>query len=277
MGAILSRQRFSGKVVVITGATAGIGEACARKFASEGARVVLVARGQEALDRVSAEIGAAGGACLAVPTDVGDDAALSALIERTVAEYGALDVLVNNAGLHYRGPFAERTPEELARMVDVNLRSPVLLTALALPHLRASGAGRVINVASLAGCVPTPGSAVYSATKFGLRALGYAMSEELRHENVVVSAVSPGPVDTGFIMTDLDNVTDLTFSQPIRTADQVADAVLDCAADGKLERKLPLASGYLTTIGYLFPRLARALRPMLERRGARTKARLRRR
>ncbi len=268
--------RFVGKVVVVTGASAGIGEAAARRFAAEGARVVLAARGAERLEAVAASIRAAGGDALAVRTDVGDDGACRALLERTVEAFGGLDVLVNNAALHHRGRFEDNPVDALADMVHVNLRSPVLLTRLALPLLRARGGGAIVQVASLAGCVPTPGAAVYSATKFGLRALSYALAEELRGTGVTISVVSPGPVDTGFIMDDLTRVSDLALSQPISTADEVARAVLDCAADGRVERKLPASSGVLTTVGYLSPTLTRALRPMLERKGRRQKARLQR-
>jgi short-subunit dehydrogenase len=162
-------------------------------------------------------------------------------------------------------------------MVDVNLRAPILLTRRALPHLIASGRGAVVNVASLAGKVPVPGSVAYSATKFGLRGFSMALADELRGTGVTVSCVSPGPVDTQFILAELDTVTDLTMSQPMVTADQVAALVVRCALDGKLERATPRLSSALTTAGYLAPGLRRMLRPMLERRGRRNKQKLRER
>ncbi|MCA9556875.1 MAG: SDR family NAD(P)-dependent oxidoreductase, partial [Myxococcales bacterium] len=153
-------------------------------------------------------------------------------------------------------------------MVDVNLRSPIYLTCLALPHLRAQGSGSVVQVASLAGCTPTPGATVYSATKFGLRAFSRALAMELASSGVKFSIVSPGPVDTGFIMDDLEHVADLALSQPISTAAEVAAAILDSAADGRLERRLPALSGVLATVAYLSPGLARRLQPALARKGA---------
>ncbi len=268
--------RFTDKVVCITGASAGIGAAAARQFAAEGAQVVLAARGAERLQAVVAEIEAAGGRAHGVVADVGVDADAQRLLDETFATFGGLDVLVNNAGLHHRGPAMSQTAAALADMVTVNLRAPIYLTRLALPLLLARGGGHVVQVASLAGRVPTPGSATYSATKFGLRAFSRALNDELADTQVRVSVVSPGPVDTGFIMDDLDQVSDLTFSQPISTADEVAAAILACAHDGRFERALPAASGVLTTLAYLAPGLGRALRPVLERKGRRVKATLRR-
>lgn len=268
-------KRFQDKVVIITGASAGIGEAAARRFAEAGAKLILSARGAARLEAVAESLRAQGAEAVACPGDVGDDAACQALIQAAVDHFGGLDVLVNNAGLHHRGLVEDVAAEALADMVHVNLRSPILLTRLALPHLRRRGGGAVVQVASLAGRAPVPGSAVYSATKFGLRAFSRALAEELRGSGIHISVVSPGPVDTGFIMDDIDAVSDLTFSQPISTADEVAEAILACAADGKIERALPSRSGALTTVAYVAPGLGRALRPMLERKGRKTKAKLR--
>lgn len=268
--------RFSGRVVCITGASAGIGEAAARQFAAEGAQVVLVARGAERLDAVVASIRAAGGVAHGVVADVGVDADCQRLLDETVATCGGLDVLVNNAGLHHRGPVMSCSAEQLAAMVDVNLRAVIYLTRLALPLLLERGRpAHVVQVASLAGRAAIPGSAAYSATKFGLRAFTFALAEELLDTDVALSVVSPGPVDTGFIMSDIDEVSDLTFSQPVSTADEVAAAVLACAHDGKRERTVPAQSRLLTTAAYLWPGLGRMLRPRLEAKGRRTKARLR--
>src|SRR4051812_46411659 len=122
-----SKQRFSGKVVVITGASSGIGEAAARAFAAEGAHVVVAARSREPLERLVAEIGAAGGKARAIPTDVGDSRAASALLEQVAKELGGIDVLVNNAGVNYRGAVEDRKAEELAQIIGVNLIAPILL------------------------------------------------------------------------------------------------------------------------------------------------------
>jgi len=267
---------FADRTVLITGASAGIGLACARRFAQAGARVVLVARGAEALERARAEIAAIGPA-LAIAADVAAPGGPERIVSGALAGFGALHVVVNNAGFHARGPFGDQRDADLAAMVDVNLRAPILLSRLALPHLIATGRGAVVNVASLAGKVPVPGSVAYSATKFGLRGFSMALADELRGTGVTVSCVSPGPVDTQFIMAELDTVTDLTMSQPLVSADQVAALVVACARDGALERATPRMSSVLASAGYLAPGLRRVLRPMLERRGRRNKQKLRER
>ena len=273
MPAMTSRA-FNDRTVVITGASAGIGLACARQFARAGANVVAVARGAAELENTRAEL-ARLGPVLAIVADVADPAAPERIVSGTIAQFGALHVLVHNAGRHARGLFGDQDGDDLAAMVDVNLRAPILLTRQALPHLIASGHGAVVNVASLAGKVPTAGGVVYSATKFGIRAFSMALADELRGTGVTVSCVSPGPVDTQFIMAELDTVSDLTMSQPLVTADQVAALVLASALDGRLERATPRLSGALATLGYVAPSVRRALRPLLERIGRRNKEKLR--
>jgi short-subunit dehydrogenase len=263
-------ERFANKVVVITGASAGIGAAAARRFAAEGARVVLAARGAEGLEALAREIG--NERALAVPTDVADAVAARALLDRAVAAYGAVNVLVNNAGYNRRGPVEQSPAEELARIVDVNLRAPIVLTRLAIPYLRRAGGGAIVNVASIAGRIPLPEEATYSATKFGLRAFTFALADELEGSGITVSAVSPGPVETGFILREVEEVPAVVFSQPMSSADEIATLILDCAADGTLERAHPTSSAYLATLGYLVPQIPRLLRPLLERQGRAAKA-----
>jgi len=270
-----SGSDFDGVTVVITGASMGVGAATARAFFDGGANLVLIARGREKLEALAAELDAPDRVMTAT-LDVTDVAGFEALLESIRERFGGVDVLVNNAGFHARGPVESVSADDVGRMVDVNLKAPLMATRLALPDLRRSKRPAVVNVASLAGRTPVPGSATYSATKFGLRAFGLALAEELRGEGIKIASVSPGPIDTGFIMDEIDSVSDLTFSQPISTAEQVAEAVVALVDNGTLDLPMPRVSGYLTTLSYLFPALGRALRPMLEKKGRRTKERLKR-
>ncbi len=257
------------RVALVTGASAGIGLAVCRQLVAAGARVAMVARTARTLEQAAASLGG-GDRAVAFALDVGDLAALAQLPERVAVRMGGLDFVVNNAGVHHRGPFATRTPEELVAMVTVNLSAPIVLTRAALPLLPRGGV--VVQVASLAGFLPLPDAATYSATKAGLRFFSRAADTELRARGVAVCTVSPGPVDTDFFLAELDRVTPATFSQPMSSADEVAAAVLGCLRSGRQEVALPWASGKLATLAYLSPRLMRLLRPLLERKGGKSKA-----
>lgn len=257
-----------GKVALVTGASSGIGLSTAKKLAALGAKVALVARTQRTLDEAVAEIGADRAAAFAL--DVGDLQALAKLPGAVIERFGGLDILVNNAGLNHRGPLARLTADQAAQVIQVNLTAPIYLTRACLDHLRSGGA--IVNVASLAGMVPVHHESSYSASKAGLRAFTRVIAEELAERGIRVGSVCPGPVDTGFF-GDIDSVPDLVFSQPMSTADEVADAVLECIQKGTPEIALPMLSGKLATLGYLSGRLTKVLRPALEKRGAQNKAR----
>ncbi len=260
-------QRFAGKVVVITGASSGIGSAAARMFAAQGASVALVARRADVLEWVAGEIRGAGGVAYAHAADVRDRRACEEMLAAVAQRFGGIDVLVNNAGLNHRGPVEERDPAELAAIIEVNLIAPIVLTRLALPYLHRRERAAVINVASIAGQIPVPHEAAYSASKSGLRAFTFALREELEGSGITVSAVSPGPVNTDFLLSDLDHVPDLVFANPMSSCEEVAELILDCAEDGVAERTIPVVTGYMAKVGNALPALRRALVPILESRG----------
>ena len=261
---------FNDKTVIVTGASEGVGAAAARMFADAGANLMLVARSRKNLEAIADEL--RDKARIEIfPMDVSDADSCVDLFKKTLFEFGRIDVLVNNAGFHARGNVESSSAEDLVRTIDVNLRAPIMLMRLALPHIRESGGGAIINVASLAGRTPVPGSAAYSASKFGLRAFTFSLAEEIRDSGIKLAVVSPGPIATQFILADIDKTSDLTFSQPMSSAEEVAQAILDLCGNNQREQSIPAISGILTTLTYLMPWLGRALRPALERKGARVK------
>jgi hypothetical protein len=267
---------FKGKTVIITGASAGVGAACARAFANHKANLVLCARGQAGLDIIAEELSAQC-SVLTVAMDVSNTDQCLALLTKAEAEFGRVDVLINNAGMHSRGNIEKVEPADVAMMVDINLRAPLMLSCAALPFIKKSDGGAIVMVGSLAGMAPLQGAATYSATKSGLRAFAFALADELQETDIKVGVVSPGPIDTGFIMSEIDNVEDIVFSQPMSSADAVADAVLSIACGEKTEIAMPAASGRLVTLSYLFPALRRLLRPKLYAKGRKNKDKYRNR
>ncbi|HIK79447.1 MAG TPA: SDR family NAD(P)-dependent oxidoreductase [Porticoccaceae bacterium] len=268
--------RFSGKTIIITGASAGVGAACARALAAQKANLVLVARGQQGLDIIKEELSAQT-KVLTVAMDVSDVEQCLALLVKAEEEFGTVDVLVNNAGMHCRGDLETVDPADVGAMVDINIRAPLILSCAAIPYLRRAGGGGIVMVGSLAGMAPLQGAATYSGTKAGLRAFAYALADEMRGTGIHVGVVSPGPIDTGFIMDEIDKVEDIVFSQPMSSPSDVADAVLSLAVGDKLEIPRPATSGKLTNLGYLFPRLRRYLRPKLYAKGRKNKDKYRNR
>jgi short-subunit dehydrogenase len=254
-----------GKVALVTGASSGIGLSVTEKLVAAGARVAMVARRKATLEEHVARFGAERAAAFAL--DVTDLQALMALPDRVVARFGRLDILVNNAGVNHRGPILRYSARELADIVTTNLTAPVVLTRAAVDKLGPGGA--IVNIASIAGMIPVPHEAAYAASKAGLRAFTRSVREEF--PDLQVATVSPGPVDTGFF-GEISDVPDLVFSQPMSTADRIADAVMKCIAGHDAEIAIPYLSGTLATVGYLFPSVTAILRPLLERRGAAAKA-----
>ncbi len=270
----MTSRTLTDAAALVTGASRGVGLSVSRELVRRGARVALVAPDADALEDAVGELRARGADAVAIVGDVSTPDACARIVRDAVATFGRLDVLVNNAGVHVRGPFGDLDVADVAAMVDVNARAPLVLTAHALPHLRKSR-GAVVNVASIAGMAPLPGAAVYSSTKFALRVFSMALAEELRGTGVSVSVVSPGPIiDTGFLMDHVEDAADIVFSQPMSTAAEVADMVIACALDGRRERAKPRATSVLTNISYLMPGLRRVLEPAIRRRGSRAKARI---
>jgi uncharacterized protein len=207
--------QLQGSTVLLTGATGGIGQAIARALDSQSARVLLTARRADELERIATALG---GRPETLAADLTYDA--GALAERA----GAVDVLVANAALPASGPIDDFTPEQIDRALDVNLRAPIQLTRALLPGMVERGSGHVVFVSSLSGKVASVGSALYSATKFGLRGFASGLREDLHGTGVGVTVVFPGFVsDAGMLA---DSGVRLPRWVGTRTADQVAEAVV---------------------------------------------------
>jgi NADP-dependent 3-hydroxy acid dehydrogenase YdfG len=186
-----------GKVVVITGASSGIGESTARLLAGNGAKVVLGARRKDRIDAVVQDITARGGSALGFKTDVTKRADVEALAKGAVDKHGRIDVIVNNAGIMPIAPMAALKVEEWDRMIDVNIKGLLYGVAAVLPIMQKQKQGHIINIASVFGFkVFAPGGVVYSATKFAARAVTEGLRMELKADNIRCTMISPGAVAT---------------------------------------------------------------------------------
>ncbi len=190
-----SMMELSNRIVVITGASAGIGAATARAFAAVGARVVLAARSVDPLERLAATLP---GRPIVVPTDVRDAAACHALIAQVAAEAGRVDILINNAGVGLAGPVAELQPADLRAALEVDLIGPLHLIQAAVPLMRRQGRGLIINVSSVLAVQPLPYLGGYAGAKAALERISEALRMELRGSGIAVSVVRPGTTQTAF-------------------------------------------------------------------------------
>jgi NAD(P)-dependent dehydrogenase (short-subunit alcohol dehydrogenase family) len=200
------------RVAIVTGAAGGLGEAIARRLAADGLSVVVADLDARAAERVAAQLGAESAVGIAV--DVADPASAQALVEATVARFGRVDVLVNNAGI--AGPTApvqDLPPDDWARVLAVNLSGTFHCTRAALPPMLAAGWGRIVNVASIAGKDGNPGMSAYSASKAGVIALTKSVGKETATSGVLVNCVVPGVVDAGLTDKTTDEERALFLSR----------------------------------------------------------------
>ena len=189
-------NNITGKVVVITGASSGLGEASARHLAAQGAVVVLGARRAERINSLAKEINTAGGKALALVTDVTQHDQVKKLVDTAVKEFGRVDVMLNNAGTMPQSPLERLKIEEWDQLIDVNIKGVLYGIAAALPHMKQQQSGHIINVSSVAGHKIRAGAVVYAATKHAVRALTEGLRLEVKPYNIRTTIVSPGAIDT---------------------------------------------------------------------------------
>lgn len=210
-------EGIENKVVVITGASSGLGEAAARRLAQDGAKLVLGARRLDRLTALAEELGLPREAV--VQTDVTNADEVKRLVDTAVSLYGRIDVMINNAGIMANSPIERVKVADWDQMVDVNLKGVLYGIAAALPHMMAQKSGQVINVSSVAGHKVGPGSAVYAATKHAVRAVSEGLRQEVKPYNIRTTIISPGAV-----ATDLPkSITEADFAAGVQQFyDQIA-------------------------------------------------------
>jgi NADP-dependent 3-hydroxy acid dehydrogenase YdfG len=231
----MAERLLDGTVALVTGASSGIGEATARALAAQGAAVALAARRVERLEHVAQDITRTSGHALVLQTDVSDQTQAQVAVERTVAELGRLDMVVNNAGVMLLGPVEGAALGEWEQMVRLNLLGVLYITHAALPHLLRAAAGAprqvadLVNISSVAGRVARSGDGVYDATKFGVVAFSESLRQEVTRRHVRVAVVEPGAVVTelgSHLREDVRQHVGQRFSGiEFLAAEDIADAI----------------------------------------------------
>lgn len=189
-------NNITDKVIVITGASSGLGEASARHLAAQGAIVALGARRSERIDALAKEINSAGSKAISIATDVTKHDQIKHLVDTAVKQFGRIDVMLNNAGVMPQSPLERLKIDEWDRLIDVNIKGVLYGIAAALPYMKQQQSGHIINVSSVAGHKVRAGSVVYAATKHAVRALSEGLRLEVKPYNIRTTVISPGAVDT---------------------------------------------------------------------------------
>ena len=226
---------MTGRTVIVTGGTRGIGLALAEGYVLAGARVVVASRKPDACEQAAEHLRGLGGEAIGVPTHLGDVDSLGTLVQRTVDEFGGIDVVVNNAANALAQPLGQMTVEAWGKSYDVNLRGPVFLVQHALPHLKASSHGAVLNMVSTGAFIFSPTVSMYAAGKAALLSFTRSMAAEFVGFGIRVNALAPGPVDTDMMRNNppefIDVLTGTTLMHRIATPDEMVGAALLLTSD----------------------------------------------
>lgn len=243
-------------VILVTGASSGIGEAVAKLFAEEGYRVAMGARRLERLKVLAAEIESAGGQSIAVQSDLANYDQIQKLVSETLSQFGQIDVLLNNAGFGRIKWLEELDPlKDIQTQIQINLISTILLTREVLPHMMARRSGHIVNMASMGGLVASPTYTIYSASKFGVRGFTEALRREVGVYNIRVSGIYPGAVNTEFKQhAGIARKTGRTTPESLRLEPaDVARAVLSVVRHPRRSVIIPWQMRFTVWMNTLFP------------------------
>lgn len=226
---------MTGRTVIVTGGTRGIGLALAQGYVLAGARVVVASRKAEACEEAARRLRELGGEAIGVPTHLGEVDDLAALVSRAVSEFGGVDVLVNNAANPLAQPLGQLTVDALTKSFEVNLRGPVFLVQEALPHLKSSPHAAVLNMVSVGAFIFAPMLSIYAAMKSALMSFTRSMAAEFAGDGIRVNALAPGPVDTDMMRKNpqeaIDGMVAGTLMGRLATADEMIGAALLLTSD----------------------------------------------
>ncbi|MEV1330354.1 SDR family NAD(P)-dependent oxidoreductase [Micromonospora costi] len=258
---MVRRRTFRDAVVLVTGASSGIGRATALAFAAEGARLVLASRSPEALAEVEHECRARGGEALVVPTDIADPAAVERLARLAVQRFGRIDVWVEAVAVGIAGPLGSESVDEIRRLVDTNVFGTVLCARAALSRFQAQGDGVVVLIGSLLSVLPNPMVPLYSMTKFAIKGLAVNLQQAVAgHPRIRVCLVLPGPVDTPFFGRAANHSgRQLRAIPPAYAPERLAATILACARRPRRQATTGLVSHLALTAHRIAPRLSESV------------------
>jgi short-subunit dehydrogenase len=246
-------------VIIITGASSGIGAATAKRLAQEQVCLTLAARREDKLKLLAKEVEALGSEALVVPTDVTKRTDIDHMLQATLERWGRVDVLLNNAGVSFDEPLVELAPDNIRAEVAVNLIAVIECSQAVLPVMLRQKSGHIINVASIEGLIATPGSSVYCATKFGVFGFSDALRRQLHGSGVHVSAVCPGytPSEiTPRLKAIVDGSPEAVHHPGLMPIAYVADQIAKLVSRSRRMLVLPRSWSVLVTVAFLFPGLA---------------------
>ena len=227
------QRKLTGKVALITGASAGIGQACARALASEGAKLVLTARRRERLDALASEVRTMESEAAIVTGDARDEETARQAIAAAKNTFGRLDILINNTGVGNYKNLVDTSAEEYEEMMDVNVRSTFLFTRHAVPLMLSQAAGTILMISSMAGIYGFGGEAVYCMTKFAQVGFAQALDKELRPNGIKVGVICPGGVKTEFALGKGRTEAGVAQSDMLDPEDVASAVLLACTQSGK--------------------------------------------